>query len=34
MTTLFIESNEKLIIKQMEFELKSQKLELESPIQA
>jgi hypothetical protein len=34
MTTFLIESNEKLTIKQMEFELKSRKLELESPTQA
>ncbi len=34
MITLLIESNEKLTIKQMEFELKSRKLELESPTQA
>jgi enoyl reductase-like protein len=33
MTTLLIESNEKLAIKQMEFELESQKLEFESRAQ-
>jgi hypothetical protein len=30
MITLLIESNEKLVIKQMEFEFENQKLELES----
>jgi hypothetical protein len=34
MTILFIESNEILAIKQMEFELESRKLELESHAQA